>query len=119
MSEPKLLPCPFCGCKTPHIAEDMDDHVFFVICQSVEHCCLAEGVWGETREDAAELWNRRVPTIKESLTVPTPAISGETAEGLELSASLLGNESESDRCRESICTILREVAALKRAGVLK
>jgi len=49
--------------------------------------------------------------------IPTPAISGETAEGLEALA-LFVQDGEADAYLPA-AAILREVAALKRAGVIK
>ena len=62
MTEPKLKPCPFCGCEEISMFEHRDyDGAFFVMCDS---CGATLGTaldnMALTEEEIAELWNTRV-----------------------------------------------------------
>ena len=62
MTEPKLKPCPFCGCKSISMFEHRDyDGAFFVMCDS---CGATLGAaldnMALTEEEITDLWNTRV-----------------------------------------------------------
>lgn len=54
MTEPKLLPCPWCG-----EAAEIIDHgsSYRVVCST----CWPP--WGDTRAEAIAAWNRRTPAV--------------------------------------------------------
>ena len=53
MRIPKLKPCPFCG---SHFCAYLTRYeLFYVFCED----CSGRGGYGLTREEAAEVWNRR------------------------------------------------------------
>lgn len=62
MSEPKLLPCPFCGAfEEPYylnVAVDWpEENYYSVVCES----CDCSGPNTNTSDEARSQWNRRVP----------------------------------------------------------
>ena len=71
----KLKPCPFCGKIVPvgvflhseiESLDDWDDEDYFAVCCSVQTGgCGAIGGYGETKEIAIELWNRRYLEVSE------------------------------------------------------
>ena len=52
----ELKPCPFCGCKDIIIRRE-DYNLFGANCND----CGAEGSYCDTKEEAVEAWNKRVP----------------------------------------------------------
>ena len=78
MSETKLKPCPFCGCKNIQFWEtDNDTHRFQIVCMQCFNGtdeCISEEV-------AMEQWNRRTPmaNILEKLEEKHIDISGNTS----------------------------------------
>jgi len=72
-----LLPCPFCGCSVPTIA---NTGACWVVCQS----CEAEGPPEDTEEAAADAWNARKSDLAPSLDLRKSTIE-ECARELESS----------------------------------
>lgn len=60
---PKILPCPFCGFKSPHISAHPGTSGFrdrySVLCDYQDGGCGADGSWHHERADAVEAWNQR------------------------------------------------------------
>lgn len=56
MAEQNLLPCPFCGLEDS-VEVSASPGYCFARCKN----CEAEGPFARTKEEAIELWNRRVP----------------------------------------------------------
>src|SRR5262252_7347476 len=65
----ELLACPFCGGDARHEDDSSEyrDASYWAACCD----CGAEGGWGNSKERAAELWNRRTPAPTSE--PPTPA----------------------------------------------
>ena len=57
MPEIKLKPCPFCGSEALYeVYEDMYKNTYKVKCSH----CFAETRYENTKEEAANKWNRRI-----------------------------------------------------------
>lgn len=58
----KLKPCPFCGGRAVMIGAPFTHDRFLVACKNRGDACKCEPCtnWFDTREEAAEAWNRRV-----------------------------------------------------------
>lgn len=76
----QLLPCPFCGWTEIYIEPDergsggqwvLPIHVGCCLC-GVNIMCVD----AETKEDAAEVWNRRTPSPQTRGIIPSPTTSG-------------------------------------------
>ena len=57
-----LKPCPFCGSDDVALTQDIDDNSWGVVCHGYRcHAWTTNGKWiCKRKEDAIELWNRRV-----------------------------------------------------------
>ncbi len=76
MTEPTLLPCPFCDDKLAHIWSPAQGG-YSVICGNG---CGAEGPVMENEERAAEVWNKRTPA---------PGVTEEEREAIECADTAL------------------------------
>lgn len=57
----ELNPCPFCGSKQNRLFIEQDEAGwFYVICAPSDNGCAATGPAAITKEDAVNLWNRRI-----------------------------------------------------------
>lgn len=59
MAEIELKPCPFCGGEVYFVDLSTKDEQFFMIQCEVCPASVCFGDMSETKEQAAELWNRR------------------------------------------------------------
>ena len=60
MSDIHLKPCPFCGGKADFDERQYNDVTDYCVwCVTPECDCFVRTVWCATKEEAAEMWNRR------------------------------------------------------------
>ena len=59
MEQQKMKNCPFCGSKAGHIIKNNADFLLHKIICTAENCMVAT-LWHESREECAEVWNKRI-----------------------------------------------------------
>lgn len=60
MNAVNLKPCPFCGGKADFDERQCNDEFAYCVeCVTPDCDCFVRTVWCATKEEAAEMWNRR------------------------------------------------------------
>ena len=112
-SKPKLLPCPFCECRTPQVYDKHNRRkrlVWYAQCTNFE--CKAELGPFDTKEEARSAWNRRGSREEPKWTKEPP-----TEEGWYfLTDSHCAHRDESPMCNEIVHVGKRLYIRLMRAG---